>query len=52
MKWNELRRIAEEKGWYSWRKGGNHDIYRHPDKDEFLYIERTRIARNKTWLIL
>ncbi|MBR3578831.1 MAG: type II toxin-antitoxin system HicA family toxin [Bacteroidales bacterium] len=40
MKWNELRRIAEAKGWYLWRNGGNHDVYRHPDSEDFLYIER------------
>jgi len=40
MKWNELRRIAEKKGWYLWRNGGNHDLYRHPEKGGVLVIER------------
>ena len=40
MKWNELRRIAESKGWYLWRNGRSHDVYRHPDSEDFLYIER------------
>lgn len=32
MKWNELRKIAEQHGWKFDRNGGRHDIYRHPDK--------------------
>ena len=32
MKWSELRRIAEKKGWYLYRNGSKHDIYRHSDK--------------------
>ena len=40
MKWNELRRIAEKKGWKLLRKGANHDIYKHPEKDEVLQIGR------------
>ena len=40
MKWNELRRIAESKGWYLWRNDRSHDVYRHPDSEDFLYIER------------
>ena len=42
MKWNELRKIAEAKGWRLYRNGGNHDIYCHPDKpkDEVIYIGR------------
>ena len=40
MKWNELRRIAEQNGWYLLRNGGNHDIYAHAEKDELLKIER------------
>jgi predicted RNA binding protein YcfA (HicA-like mRNA interferase family) len=34
MKWSELRRIAEKKGWQLYRHGANHDVYRHPDKPE------------------
>lgn len=40
MKWNELRRIAEENGWRLFRHGANHDIYRHPEKDEAILIGR------------
>jgi len=40
MKWSELRRIAEGKGWYLVRHGANHDIYRHPSKEDTLIIER------------
>ncbi|MBR0077913.1 MAG: type II toxin-antitoxin system HicA family toxin [Bacteroidales bacterium] len=51
MKWNELRRIAEEKGWYFVRTGGNHDIYAHPDKPGILEIERhgSQEVRNKLY---
>jgi predicted RNA binding protein YcfA (HicA-like mRNA interferase family) len=40
MKWNELRRIAEEKGWYLLRNGGSHDIYAHAERNVLLKIER------------
>ena len=40
MKWSELRRIAEKKGWYFYRNGNRHDIYRHPDKDYPIIIGR------------
>ena len=40
MKWNELRRIAEEKGWYLLRNGGSHDIYAHEQRNVLLKIER------------
>ena len=40
MKWSELRRIAERNGWYLYRSGRKHDIYRHPDKDYPIQIER------------
>ena len=40
MKWNELRRIATEKGWYLWKNGANHDIYRHQGRDDLLLIGR------------
>jgi predicted RNA binding protein YcfA (HicA-like mRNA interferase family) len=40
MKWNELRRIAEQNGGYLLRNGGNHDIYAHAEKDELLKLER------------
>ena len=28
------------KGWYFYRNGTNHSLYRHPDAKEQLYIER------------
>jgi len=40
MKWNELRRIAEKKGWQLFRNGANHDIYKHPEKEDFILIGR------------
>ena len=42
MKWNELRKIAEERGWRFVRHGANHDVYNHPErtKDDVLYIGR------------
>ncbi len=50
MKWNELRRIAEEKGWYLCRSGGKHDIYIHPEKPGVLQIERHGTQEIKTGL--
>ena len=40
MEWSEIRRIAEKKGWYLYRHGGKHDVYRHKDKDYPIEIER------------
>ncbi len=40
MTWNELRKIAEAKGWVLKRHGSRHDIYCHPDKDGFIQIGR------------
>jgi predicted RNA binding protein YcfA (HicA-like mRNA interferase family) len=40
MKWSELRRKAERKGWYLVRNGSNHDIYAHKDKDFQIQIGR------------
>jgi predicted RNA binding protein YcfA (HicA-like mRNA interferase family) len=40
MKWSELRRIAEKKGWFLYRHGGKHDIYRHKKTDYPIEIER------------
>ena len=40
MKWSELRRIAERNGWILIRKGHKHDIYKHPQKDNRIEIER------------
>lgn len=51
MKWNELRKIAETNGWYLWRHGANHDIYRHPDKSYPIQIGRhgTEEIKNGTF---
>ena len=40
MKWSELRRIAEQNGWYFSRNGANHDIYSHPEKSYAIHIGR------------
>ena len=40
MKWNELRKIAESKGWRLKRQGTNHEVYCHPDKDYQIEIGR------------
>jgi predicted RNA binding protein YcfA (HicA-like mRNA interferase family) len=40
MKWSEFEELARMKGWYFYRNGTNHYIYRHPDAKEQLYIER------------
>jgi predicted RNA binding protein YcfA (HicA-like mRNA interferase family) len=40
VKWNELRKIAETKGWSLFRNGASHDIYRHPQKTYRIHIGR------------
>ncbi len=40
MKWSELRKKIEKKGWYCVRHGAKHDIYEHPDKNFQVQIER------------
>jgi predicted RNA binding protein YcfA (HicA-like mRNA interferase family) len=40
MKWSELKKIAESKGWYLLRNGKEHDIYAHKDKNFQITIER------------
>ena len=40
MKWNELKRIAEQKGWRCYSTAGKHDKYKHPTKDGILILER------------
>lgn len=51
MKWNELRKIAEKKGWVFCRHGASHDIYRHPDHKEPIQIGRhgTEEIKNGTF---
>lgn len=51
MKWNELRRYAEQRGWVFDRHGKKHDIYRHPDKDYFIQIERHDAVEVKNGLL-
>ena len=40
MKWNELKRKAEENGWYLERNGKKHDIYAHPEKNFKIQLAR------------
>ena len=40
MKWSELRRIAERKGWFLLKNGKKHDIYKHPDSLDRIEIGR------------
>lgn len=40
MKWSELRRIAEKKGWILHRHGSRHDIYKKKDGIEMIAIGR------------
>jgi predicted RNA binding protein YcfA (HicA-like mRNA interferase family) len=40
MQWNEVLRIAEAEGYRFFRHCKKHDAYRHPDKEEILYLER------------
>ncbi len=40
MKWSELTKIIKKRGWYLYRNGSNHDIYRHPDSKEQIVIGR------------
>lgn len=39
MKWSQLRKIAEQKGYRLKRNGANHDVYMN-DKGMVLIIER------------
>lgn len=51
MRWNELRKLAEAKGWVLKRHGANHDIYCHPEKDYSIQIGRhgTEEIKNGTF---
>lgn len=40
MKWSEMRKIAEAKGWRLLRHGAKHDIYTHPGKNFPIMIGR------------
>ena len=52
MKWNELRRYAEQKGWKLKRHGKQHDIYYHPDKSYVIMMERHPSEEVKNGLML
>ena len=52
MKWSELRRYAEHKGWVFVRSGKKHDIYRHPDKPYVIQIERHSSVEVKNGLLM
>lgn len=43
-----MRRIAEDHGWYMWRNGANHDIYKHPDREDIIQISRHGSEEVKT----
>ena len=40
MKWSEFEELARMKGWYLYRNGTNHYIYRHEGIMETLLIEK------------
>ena len=40
MKWSEFEELARMKGWYFYRNGTNHYIYRHAGVKDSLLIER------------
>lgn len=40
MTWNELKKIATKRGWYLFRHGAGHDIYKHKDKSYKIIIGR------------
>jgi len=37
---NELLKKLKKNGWYLFRNGANHDLYRHPTKDGQLTVPR------------
>ncbi|MDF0693000.1 type II toxin-antitoxin system HicA family toxin [Aquirufa ecclesiirivi] len=48
---NELLKILKNDGWYLYRNGANHDLYRHPIKLGQLVIPRhaSKEMANGTW---
>jgi len=48
MKWSELRKIAENNGWYLARHGANHDVYKHNEKKFPIFICRHKSEEIKT----
>ncbi|RUT68701.1 type II toxin-antitoxin system HicA family toxin [Flavobacterium cupreum] len=37
---NELLKLLKEDGWYLFRNGANHDLYRHPTKEGQIPVPR------------
>jgi predicted RNA binding protein YcfA (HicA-like mRNA interferase family) len=42
MRWSELIRLLEKKGWFLWHHGGKHDIYRRNGSQEKIVVGRHR----------
>lgn len=40
MNYNELAKQIREVGWTLHRHGAKHDIYSHPDSEEFIQLPR------------
>ena len=40
MKWREFEKLAREKGWFLFRHGSRHDIYRCNGRVDEMQIER------------
>lgn len=50
MKWSQLRKEAEKRGWCYDRPGKKHDIFRHPEKDFKIQLGRHSSEEVKTGL--
>ncbi|MBO4571299.1 MAG: type II toxin-antitoxin system HicA family toxin [Bacteroidales bacterium] len=48
MKWNEMRRLAEDNAWYLYRRGANHGIYRYDGRTDIVVISRHGSEEIKT----
>lgn len=48
MKVNEIIKILKKDGWYLYRNGKKHDLYRHPTKTGQIPIPRHRSQELKT----
>lgn len=40
MKVSEILKILKKDGWYLYRNGSKHDIYRHPTKENQIPVPR------------
>lgn len=40
MNWNEMKRLVISKGYKFEKRGKKHDIYRNPETNDMLLIER------------